>query len=190
MPHAANPRSRNVRSDPWTLAGLLLLALLSAGVVAVYRSAPQSVAQAGARALLAARPDAYTPRMAEAQRWLREAARQAGQGRDSAAVAAYGRVVEEAERAAAVAETPGERAAAVDLWAAGLLGWAERVRAAAAGAGPRPDDREGLQRALALTERALAAALSPPTRARAEALRDRIRRELRVGPLEWLPLPR
>lgn len=178
-----------MRHDPWTVGGLLLLVLLSLGVVQLYRAAPQSVAEARDRTVLAARPDAFTPRLARAEAWLREA-EAAAPADDSLAVAAYGEAVAEAVRASEAADDEARRALARDVWARAVLGWADRLRVAGTGVGVRPDDEPTLRRALAMVEQVLASDPPPPTRERAAALRQRIERQLRVGPLEWLPLPR
>ena len=169
-----------MRNDPWALAGLALLALLTLGVVALYRAAPQSLEQARTGALVAARPDAFDPRLARAEERLRGAGEAADRGEDSVAVGAY---AEAAEHAAAAR-------AATEVWAGALLGWAEVLRRRGTGQGIRPDDEATLREALALVDRVLAGSPSPGLRGRAEAARDEIRRQLRIGPLEWLPLPR
>jgi hypothetical protein len=59
----------------------------------------------------------------------------------------------------------------------------------ASGAGPwyQMDNDQVLKEALTAVNRAQEAPLAPATKARAAALDERIRRQLRPGPLEWLP---
>lgn len=178
-----------MRNDPWTLGGLVLLALLSVGVVQLYRSAPQSVAEARDRTVLAARPDAFSPRMARAEEWLR-VAQAAGPAEDSLAFSAYEAAVGEAVRASEAAGDEERRGRARELWARAVLGWADRLRVAGTGVGVRPDDDATLRRALRMVDQVLSSTPSDATARRAAALRARIERQLRVGPLEWLPSPR
>lgn len=176
-----------MRHDPWVVAGLVALTALSAGVVGLYRSAPQSVEQVRTRTWLAARPDAYAPNLARARESLRRAESTAV---DSVAAAEYAAAAEHAWRARGLAATPQEAGDATGAWGEALLGWAERLRTAGTGTGLRSDENETLRQALALVNRVLAVQTPPPVRARAEALRDQLERQLRPGPLEWLPLPR
>ena len=47
MTNRDSPEREDHRArDPWVIGGLLLLALLSVGAVMVYRSAPQTLAEA------------------------------------------------------------------------------------------------------------------------------------------------
>lgn len=181
-----SPRHR-FTTDPWTAAGLALLALLTVGTAALYRVAPQSVAQVRTRAWVAARPNAYEPRMSRARDRLQAAAEATS---DSAAASAFASAAENAWRARGVAEGEAEAEAATALWAQALLGWAERLREAGTGTGLRPDDEETLRQALSLVERVRSVPTPPAVTREAESLHDRIRRQLRVGPLEWLPLRR
>ena len=144
--------------DPWTVAGLALLGVLTLLTLLLYRSAPQSVVEASTESWLAARP-----------------------------LAADSVAAESAWRARSLAEDGVERTAATTLWGEAILAWAEILRRQGTGAGLRPDDDETLRRARALVDRALAVALPAALRQRAVALRAEIDRELRLGPLEWLP---
>jgi hypothetical protein len=58
-----------------------------------------------------------------------------------------------------------------------------------AGATPwyRGDDEQLLRDASAIVQRVRTAPVSAPTKQRAEALAQRIERQLRPGPLEWVP---
>lgn len=173
--------------DPWLTAGLALLAALSVAVVLLYRSAPQSVREARTQTWLAARPGAFEPNLARAEERLRAAAAAPD---DSAAVEALSGAAELAWRARELAADSAQLDRATGVWARAMLDWAERLRVAGTGAGLRSDDEPLLQRALALVASARAVPLPPPLAARAAALEDRIRRQLRLGPLEWLPLRR
>lgn len=179
-----------MREDPWSLGGLVLLALLTAAVFALYRSAPQTVEEARNRTLLAARPSAFAPRLAQAEERLRAGETAAGRGEDSVAVAAFEEAAQQAALAGELAQSEAEAVAATAVWGRAHLAWAEQLRLAGTGEGLRPDDRETLDQALELVERVLAASPAPEVRARAEGMRDQIRRQLRIGPLEWLPFPR
>lgn len=180
-------RDPRVRRDPWLAGGLALLLLLSAGVVALYRSAPQSVAEVRTETWLATRPSAFGPNLARAEERLRAASAAPD---DSSAIAALTEAAEAAWRARGLAADSAEAERATAVWGAALLDWAERVRVAGTGVGLRADDDPLLQRALALVESALTVPLPPPLAARAAAMREEIRRQLRPGPLEWLPVPR
>ena len=76
---------------------------------------------------------------------------------------------------------------ATDLWANVVLDRAELMLASGAGPWYKMDDDQVLKEAMVAVNRAQEAPLSPATRARAAALDERIRRQLRPGPLEWLP---
>lgn len=186
-PDSVVPDAREAR-DPWTLGGLVLLGLLTLLAVLLYRSAPQSAAEAGAESWLAARPNAVAPHLARARERLEYAAAQAAAGNDSAAVAADSVAAESAWRARELTTDAAQRAEATTLWADAMLASAEILRRGGTGAGLRPDDNDLLRRALARVERVLA--VTGAHRARAEALRDQLTRQLRTGPLEWLPVPR
>lgn len=166
------------------MGGVALLVLLSVGAVMLYRSAPQSAAEVTTGALLAARPGAFEPNLARAEERLRAAASAPD---DSSAVAALASAAELGWRARELAADPEETGRATAVWAEAMLGWAERLRAAGTGAGLRPDDNQLLRQALALTQSVGTVPLPPPLRQRTETLRARIERQLRPGPLEWLP---
>lgn len=165
----------------------MLLALMSGGVVALYRSAPQSVQEVGTAGLLATRPNAFGPNLARAEERLRAASAAAG---DSAAISALTEAAQLGWRARELASDPADRDRATAVWAQALLDWAERLRVAGTASGLRRDDNQLLQQALELVENALAVPIAAPLRQRAEAMRVEIQRQLRPGPLEWLPLRR
>lgn len=173
--------------DPWLVGGVGALALLTLLVVALYRSAPQSVGEASTQSWLAARPNAVAPQLARARERRRFAVEQAALGNDSAALAADSVAAESAWRARGLAEDSTARAEGTMLWAESMLARAELLRRIGRGAGLRRDDNATLRRALAAVERVLEVELPSPTRARAEALRAEVARQLRPGPLEWLP---
>jgi hypothetical protein len=173
--------------DPWVVGGLALLALLSLASVALYLGAPQSLAEAGTASWIAARPDAYGSNLSRARALVAEAGRLASAGRDSAAVAADSAAAAHAVRARDLASDGEERAAAAAVWAQAQLEGAERLRRAGTGTGLHPDDNALLRRALARVEPVIAARVGEPWRSRATELQATIERQLRTGPLEWLP---
>lgn len=178
---------RPVDRDAWVIGGLVLLALLTLGSVLLYRSAPQSVAEARSRSWVAVRPSAFAPRYARAGERARAAAAALAAGDTATAVREYSVAAVEAEQARSLAVSDGERAAAAEMWAAALLDRAGLMLGAASSPWWRPDDEPVLREALASVERVRAAPVSPATRARAETLAESLRRQLRPGPLEWLP---
>ena len=161
--------------------------MLTVLTLLLYRSAPQSVGEASTESWLAARPNAVAPHLARARERLAYAGAQLAAGNDSTALAADSVAAESAWRARSLADDDAQRAEATTLWGEAILGWAEILRRRGTGAGLRPDDDETLQRARALVDRSLAVALPDALRRRATLLREEIDRELRLGPLEWLP---
>lgn len=180
-------RDTTALRDPWVAGGLALLFLLSVGTVAVYRTAPQSVAEARARSMVAVRPSAFAPRIARAEERARTAAAAAASGDSAAALEGYAAAAGEAWAARELAADSAESAAATELWAGAVLERAAMMLAAASSPWWRRDDDPALRDALAESERVLAVPTSGATRARAEALAAAIRTKLRPGPLEWLP---
>lgn len=175
------------RRDPWVLAGLALLAMLSIGAVLVYRSAPRSIAEARTESWLAAAPNAVRANLARGRERLERAAQEARAGNDSLAAAIDSVAAEHAWRAGSLASEPAEQREAVALWAEAMLHRAEVLRVMGTGVGLRPDDDPTLRRALALVLRVDSISPDPSTRARADSLRLTLERQLRLGPLEWLP---
>jgi hypothetical protein len=173
--------------DPWTVAGLAVLATLTLLVLLLYRSAPQSVSEASTESWLAARPNAVAPQLARARERLAYGSAQLAAGNDSIALLADSVAAESAWRARSLAEDGVRRTEATTLWGEAVLAWAEILRRQGTGAGLRPDDDATLRRARELVDRALAVALPATLRTRATALRDELDQELRLGPLEWLP---
>ena len=165
----------------------MLLATLTLLVVLLYRSAPQSVSEASTESWLAARPNAVAPHLARARERLAYGSAQLAAGNDSTALAADSAAAESAWRARSLADDGTARTEATTLWGEAILAWAEILRRRGTGAGLRPDDDATLRRARALVDRALAVALPETLRQRATVLRAEIDRELRLGPLEWLP---
>ncbi|HEX2095706.1 MAG TPA: hypothetical protein VHG28_25130 [Longimicrobiaceae bacterium] len=167
--------------------GLVLLALLTVGVVLLYRSAPQSVAEARSRTWVAVRPSAYAPRIARAEGQVRTARAAAETGDTASAVRGYAAGAEEAWTARGLASTDAERATATELWATALLDRADLMLRAASSPWWRRDDDAMLRDALASMERVRATPASPAAHRRADALAREIRRQLQPGPLEWIP---
>ncbi|HET7320904.1 MAG TPA: hypothetical protein VFI96_00240 [Longimicrobiaceae bacterium] len=173
--------------DPWVAGGLLLLALLSVAAVALYRSAPESLAEARAESWVAVRPDAFGANLSRARQLLAEAERLASTGGDSAAVAADSLAATHAARARQSADGAGERGTASALWAKAMLAGAERLQRMGTGEGLHPDDNDLLRRALQRVESVITAGVGGPWHARALEMRSALERQLRTGPLEWLP---
>ena len=186
-PFTRSPVHPFTLKDPLTLAGLALLGALTLLVLLLYRSAPQSVGEASTESWLAARPNAVAPHLARARERLAYGSAQLAAGNDSLALEADSVAAESAWRARTLAEDGERRAEATMLWGEAVLARAEILRRRGTGAGLRPDDDVALRRSLALVERALAVDLPATLRTRAEALRAEIDRQLRLGPLEWLP---
>ena len=184
------PVPRLLLKDPWTVSGLALLGVLTLLVLLLYRSAPQSVSEASTESWLAARPNAVAPHLARARERLAYASAQLAAGNDSLALAADSAAAESAWRARSLADDGVQRTEATTLWGEAILGWAEILRVRGTGSGLRPDDNATLEASRALVDRALAVALPDTLRRRATVLRDEIDREMRLGPLEWLPRSR
>jgi hypothetical protein len=174
-------------ADPWVRSGLALLAALSVLTVLLYRNAPATVEEARATLWASARPDAVGPQLASAREGLERARRAADAGRDSLALLAYDEAARRAAAAWELASDDSEAAPAVALWAEAALGSAEVLLRAGTGRGLRPDDEDPLRAALERARQVIAAPVDSITRARAADLGRRIERQLRPGPLEWLP---
>lgn len=181
------PRDASPRFDPWTVAGLVLLALLTLGAIQLYRSAPRTLAEARTGSWVAAAPKAASANLARARERLDRALEAAAAGNDSAAVAFDSAAAEHAWTAAAAASDATMREEAEELWAAATLHRADRLRILGTGTGLSPDDNATLRRALDLVLRVDSLSSLPQARARADTLRATIERQLRPGPLEWLP---
>ena len=173
--------------DPWVRPGLALLAVLTVLAVLLYRAAPQSAAEVGNSALVAVAPDAYTPHLSRARERLDAAQRAKTAGDTAGAIARLAEGEEEAVAARQRASDSTQVRTATDLWANVVLDRAELMLAAGAGAWYQADNDQVLTEALAAVTRVQEAPLSPAAKARAAALDDKLRRQLRPGPLEWLP---
>jgi hypothetical protein len=145
------------------------------------------VSEASTESWLAARPNAVAPHLARARERLAYATGQLAAGNDSLALAADSAAAESAWRARSLADGAQERAEATALWGEAILAWAEILRTRGTGAGLQPDDDATLRRARELVDRSGSVELAVPQRARADSLRNGIDRQLRIGPLEWLP---
>lgn len=173
--------------DPCVLGGLLLLAALTVAALFVYRSAPRTLAEARTGSWLAARPNAFGANLARGQERYEAALREASAGNDSLAAVFDSVAAEHAWRAAGVTDEAGERREALRLWSQAVLHRADRLRVLGTGAGFRPDDDPVLRKALTLVQQVDSLSPFPGARARADTLRLEIERQLRPGPLEWLP---
>lgn len=173
--------------DPWVIAGLALLGVLTLAAILLYRSAPATLAEARTESWLAARPNAVGANLARARERLEAASREAAMANDSLAAAFDSVAAEHAWRAASLASDAGQRREALALWSEAMLHRAEMLRVMGTGVGFRPDDDAILRGALDLVVRVDSISPFPAARARADSLRGEIERQLRVGPLEWLP---
>lgn len=180
-------RDSSRRYDPWTVAGIAFLALLTLGAIQLYRSAPRTVAEARTGSWVAAAPNAASANLARARERLDRALEAAAAGDDSAAAALDSAAAEHAWRASETASDAGTRDEAAELWAAATLHRADRLRVLGTGTGLTPDDNSTLRRALDLVLQVDSLSPLPHARARADTLRLTIERQLRPGPLEWLP---
>jgi hypothetical protein len=175
------------RRDPWIVPGAVSLAVLTVLSVLLYTSAPQSAAEVTRSTWVAVSPDAFTPRMARARERVSAALRAAAAGDTAGAVARYAEAEEEAWTARERTADSAQARQATELWAAATLDRAELMLAAGATPWYRGDDDQLLRDALATVERVRRAPVAAPLRRRADALAQRIERQLRPGPLEWLP---
>ena len=183
--HAPSPH-REPR-DPWVIGGLVLLVLLTLGAILVYRSAPRTLAEARTESWLAARPNAFGANLARGRERLERAYEEALAGNDSATLALDSVAAEHGWRAATLAADAPERDQALTLWAEATLHRAETLRVMGTGVGLRPDDNPTLERALQLAIQVDSLGPDPTFRARADSLRSVLERQLRLGPLEWIP---
>ncbi|WP_420124786.1 hypothetical protein [Longimicrobium sp.] len=182
-----SPRARSALRDPWVIPGLALLAALTVLVILIYASQPQSAGEVGGRALVALAPDAYTPRISRARERVKAALDAAARGDTAAAIARYAEAEEEALTARERAGTPERTAEATELWAGIALDRAGLMLGAGTTPWYRGDDNQMLRDAAAIVQRVQTAPTATPTKQRAEALAQRIERQLRPGPLEWVP---
>jgi hypothetical protein len=180
-------RSATGLRDPWVLPGLALLVVLTGVVLYLYASQPQSASEVGGRAWVALAPDAYTPRIARARERVKAGQDAAAAGDTAAAIARYAEAEEEALSARERAGTPERASEAAELWAGIALDRAGLMLGAGATPWYRGDDDQMLQDARTIVQRVRAAPVSAPTKQRAQALEARIERQLRPGPLEWIP---
>jgi hypothetical protein len=189
LPEPAMPPSRASAGlrDPWVLPGLALLAVLTALALFLYAGQPQSPGEVGGRAWVALAPDAYTPRISRARERVKAGLDAAARGDTAAAIARYAEAEEEALTARERAGTPERTAEATELWAGIALDRAGLMLGAGATPWYRGDNEQMLRDASAVVQRVRAAPVSAPTKQRAEALAARIERQLRPGPLEWVP---
>lgn len=176
--------------DPWVAGGLALLAALTVFVLLLYRGQPQTAAEVGGRAWVALAPDAYTPRISRARERAEAALDAAATGDTAAAIARYAEAEEEALEARTRAEGDSVRTReSTEFWAGIALDRAGLMLSAGATPWYKGDDDQLLRDALAIAQRVQAAPVAPSTRQRAAALVARTERQLRPGPLEWIPRP-
>lgn len=185
-PAAPAPAASGLR-DPWVIPGLGLLAVLTILAILLYRAAPQSAAEVSAGALVAVAPDAFTPHLSRARERIAASQRARAAGDTAGAIARLAEGEEEALLARQLANDSTRVRTSTDLWANIVLDRAELMLTSGAGPWYRADNNAVLREALAAVQRARGVSLSPQTAARAAALEERINRQLRTGPLEWLP---
>jgi hypothetical protein len=169
------------------LPGLALLLVGTVLAVLLYRAAPQSAAEVRTGALVAVAPDAFTPHLSRARERADAARRARAAGDTAGAIARMAEAEQEALAARQRASDSTQTRAATELWSTVVLDRAELMLVSGAGPWYQMDDDEVLKEALAAVNRAQEAPLTPAARLRAAALDERIRRQLRPGPLEWLP---
>lgn len=179
--------ARSDLRDPVLAGGLALLAVLSVLAMLLYRSAPATVEEARTRALSSVRPAAFAPQLAHARERLGAARVARDAGSDSTALAAYDEAREVAGAAWELAEGDDQTSTATGIWAEATLESAEVLLRSGTGPALRPDDDELLREALRRVEEVIAAPTGPEVQERAVELRARVERQLRPGPLEWLP---
>ncbi|HEX8390755.1 MAG TPA: hypothetical protein VF665_00240 [Longimicrobium sp.] len=185
---APRPRWSDGLRDPWIIPGLVLLAAMTGLALFLYAGQPQTAAEVGGRAWVALAPDAYTPRISRARERVSAALAAASAGDTAAALARYAEAEEQALDARRNAGTDAARLAeSTEMWAGIALDRAGMMLASGASPWYRADDKQRLNDALAVAERVRAAPVSAATRGRADGLTARIRRQLRPGPLEWIP---
>ncbi|HEU0052037.1 MAG TPA: hypothetical protein VFQ39_02625 [Longimicrobium sp.] len=184
---ATTPSSTESPRDPWVRPGLALLFLLTVGAVLLYRAAPQSAAEVGGSALVAIAPDAFTPRVSRARERVWAALQARAAGDTAGAIARYAEAEEEAWSARERAADSAQTSVATELWANTTLDRAELMLAAGAAPWYRGDNDQLLREAQAAVARVQSVPTASVTRQRAAALADRLARQLRTGPLEWLP---
>jgi len=185
-PTPLSPRDAGGVRDPLVIPGLILLGVLTVLAVLLYRAAPQTAAEVGSTALVAVRPDAFTPRVSRARERLDAAQRARATGDTSGAIARYAEAEEEALSARERAGDTTQVRTATELWANIVLDRAELMLGSGARPWYRADDTQVLNEALAAVQRLRQVSLTPGTRNRAIELDTRIRRQLRTGPLEWI----
>jgi len=173
--------------DPFVIPGLVVLGVMTVLAIWLYRAAPQSAAEVGATAMVAVRPDAFTPHVSRARERVDAAQRARAAGDTSGAIARYAEAEEEALAARERAGDTTQVRTATELWANVVLDRAELMLASGTRPWYRADDTQVLNEALAAVQRLRPIPLTPATRQRAADLDTRIRRQLRTGPLEWLP---
>ena len=182
------PRFTAGLRDRGVVPGLVLLAAASLVLVYLYASRPQTVTEVRGRAWVALAPDAYTPRVSRARERVEAALEAAAAGDTAAAMARYAEAEEEALTARQHAGDDAGRAAdALELWAGIALDRAALMLTAGNTPWYRGDDDQMLEDSRAVVERVRAAPVAPGTKQRADALAADVERQLRTGPLEWLP---
>lgn len=173
--------------DRWAVAGLILLAFLSVAAILLYRSAPRTLAEAGTGSWVAAAPNTAAANLARSRERFARALEAAAAGDDSAAIALDSIAAEHARRAGEAGDDDAIRREAAELWAAATLHRADLLRLRGTGTGLRPDDNTILRQALDLVNSVDSLSPLPEAHARADSLRATIERQLRPGPLQWLP---
>jgi hypothetical protein len=183
----ATPAPPHGLRDPWVIPGLALLAVLTAAAILIYRGAPQSAAEVGGRTWVAIAPDAFTPRVSRARERVQSALRAAAAGDTAGAIARFAEAEAEAWTARENAGDSVQAATATELWASATLDRAQLMLRAGAAPWYRGDNTQLLREALAAVQRVRSVPTTVATRTRANAVVAQIERQLRPGPLEWIP---
>lgn len=186
-PAAPAPRAASGLRDPGVIPGLAMLAALTVLAILLYRAAPQSAAEVRAGALVVVAPDAFTPHLSRARERIAASQRARAAGDTAGAIARLAEGEDEALQARQRANDSTQVRTSTELWANIVLDRAELMLGSGTGPWYRADNNAVLREALAAVERARGVSLSPQTASRAAALEERIRRQLRPGPLELLP---
>ena len=153
----------------------------------VYRSAPQTLAEASTGSWLAATPNAAAANLARARERLERAREAAQLGEDSIAATIDSVAAAHAWRAAELASDSATAMEALAVWSEAQLHRAERLRVLGTGVGLRLDDNTTLRRAVDIVNEVDSISPDPGVRAQADSLRTVLERQLRPGPLRWLP---
>lgn len=166
---------------------MILLVILTLGAAQLYRSAPQTAAEAGATTWVAVRPDAFTPRISRARERAAAASTALTAGDTAAAIARLSEGEAEALSARERTDDPAQQQMATDFWAELTLDRIGLMMATGSSPWWRRDNNALLEDARLASKAVSAAPVSPPIGQRAARMEKEIERRLRPGLLEWVP---